>query len=86
MKYTALFFFILSTASFAEETKNYALSLSGQEIAYIGNVLSMRPYSEVAQLISKLQSQLSSQDAKIEKEALDLKSDAEKYRKDHSKD
>jgi len=86
MKKSALFLFFIPFISFAEENENYTLILSGQEISYIGNVLSTRPYSEVAQLINKLQSQLTQQDNQAKKEAKDFKSDAEKYRKDHPKD
>lgn len=86
MKKSALFFLLLSSTAFAEEPKNYTLTLSGQEIGYIGQVLAARPYSEVSTLINKLQSQLSSQDAKDQEEKNQIKSDAEKYRKDHSKD
>lgn len=49
----------VSAPVFAEDKpQEYQLSLSGQEIAYIGGLLSKQPYAEVSQLIAKLQTQI----------------------------
>ena len=44
-----------------EQTKDYNLILSGAEINYIGQLLSARPYSEVFQVIPKIQNQIDAQ-------------------------
>ena len=46
-----------------EQTKDYNLILSGAEINYIGQLLSARPYSEVFQVIPKIQNQIDAQNA-----------------------
>lgn len=84
-KYIALITILLSFSALAEDNKTYTISLTGQEVSYIGQILYNRPYSEVVSLLNKFQSQLSEQDRKASIEESSLKSDAEKYRKEHQK-
>jgi hypothetical protein len=42
-------------------TKDYSLTLTGAEVNYIGQLLASRPYSEVFQVIPKIQAQVEAQ-------------------------
>lgn len=44
--------------------KEYAITLTGSELSYIGQLLATRAYSEVFLLIPKIQSQVDSQNEK----------------------
>lgn len=51
---------LVATAAFAAD---YTLTLSAEEVNYIGNVLQQQPYKDVATLLAKLQAQVNKQNA-----------------------
>lgn len=55
--------------------QDYTITVSPQELTYIGNLLSKQPYSEVSTLIQKISSQVDAQNKppEVPKETPDAK-------------